>query len=54
MSRYFVSVLVFMAVFCINGIIFEGFESENGVVVTTFLSLICAVVAYVVVPNSKK
>ncbi|MDO4631624.1 MAG: hypothetical protein Q4A82_04975 [Corynebacterium sp.] len=48
MSPYFKALLVFMVVFCITGLVFDGLESTSGIMTVTFFSLVAACSAYII------
>lgn len=50
MSRYFFSLLVFMFVFCIGGIMFNGFDTKDGTATTILISLLIGFAAYFLGP----
>ncbi|MBV7282281.1 hypothetical protein [Corynebacterium sp. TAE3-ERU30] len=54
MSRYFTALLTFMFVLVIVGLMFDGFESQQGIVMTVIFSLVGAGAAYMLVSKSRK
>lgn len=52
MTRYFTAVITFMVVLSIAMVMFDGFDSRQGLASTVILSLAAAAAAYVLV--SKK
>lgn len=52
MTRYFTAVITFMVVLSIAMVVFDGFDSRQGIASTVILSLAAAAAAYVLV--SKK
>ncbi|MBV7295656.1 hypothetical protein KRX51_06970 [Corynebacterium sp. TAE3-ERU12] len=54
MTRYYAAWLTFMIVLVIAGLMFEGFDSQQGVVVTVIVALSAAFVGYVLTPKINK
>ncbi|MDO4914306.1 hypothetical protein [Corynebacterium sp.] len=50
MTRYFTALMVYMYVFSIVGITFDGFDSKEGAITTALLSSAAAFVVYFLYP----
>lgn len=54
MTRYFTALITFMFALVIAGLMFDGFDSQQGVAVTVILSLAAAIAAYMLAPKNNK
>lgn len=54
MTRYFTALITFMFALVIAGLMFDGFDSQQGIAVTVILSLAAAVAVYMLAPKNNK
>ncbi len=51
MTRYFTALMTFMVVWLIVGIMFDGFDSNQGAAVTVIISVAAAGLVYLLYPS---
>lgn len=54
MTRYFTALITFMFALVIAGLMFDGFDSQQGIAVTVILSFAAAIAAYMCLRRTRK